>query len=149
MKRRAFVIVLLASLFTAGCGVVGWGCGFYGNALKTAKQELYPEVLLQKYSWFKDAAASLDKKTADIDIYTARLRTIREEYGPANKWPRDVREQAAIWGSELAGIKASYNSLAAEYNSQMSKLQWRFTNVGDMPDGGKPLPREYRIYISE
>lgn len=149
--RRALIIVSVGCLFVTGCSVVGFGCGFYRNAVSVAKQELYPAALLQKYQWFKDAAAALDKKQADISVYDARLRSISETYGipsKTNMWPRDVREQAAIWSSELAGIKASYNSLAAEYNAQMSKINWRFTNVGDMPDGGTPLPREYRTYIN-
>ena len=151
MKRGA-IIVFSAIVFTTGCSIIGFGCGFYNNAVKVAKQELYPEALLRKYEWFKDAAAMLDKKDADTQVYQTRLRSIRETYGEPSKtnmWPRDVREQAAIWASELAGIKASYNSLAAEYNSQMAKLNYRFTNVGDMPDGGKPLPREYRAYVTE
>ncbi len=66
---------------------------------------------------------------------------------PRNKWPREDREQYNLWQSEVAGIKASYNTLAAEYNAQMSKMNWRFTNVGELPKGAEtPLPREFKPY---
>lgn len=52
---------------------------------------------------------------------------------PRNEWARDDRELHAVLSGELSGIKASYNSLAAEYNSQMSKMNWRFTNIGELP----------------
>jgi len=50
----------------------------------------------------------------------------------------------------VAGIKASYNQLAAEYNAGMVKINWRYTNVGDLPPGStEPLPREFKPYITE
>ena len=55
-----------------------------------------------------------------------------------------------IWHSEVAGIKASYNSLAAEYNSQMAKFNWQFCNAGTLPQGAtEVLPREHKPYIAE
>lgn len=142
-------------LFMVGVTVLGIGScalGLIGGATQNTasviQKEFYPDALLRKYEWFKDAAAALDKKQADIGVYDARLSTLAADYkGVARKdWPRDDREQSAIWQSELAGVKASYNSLAAEYNAEMVKFNWKFTNVGDVPQGGRPLPREYRPY---
>jgi hypothetical protein len=49
--------------------------------------------------------------------------------------------------SEVAGVKASYNSLAAEYNANMVKVHWAFCNAGDLPAGAaEALPREYKPY---
>jgi len=73
-------------------------------------------------------------------------------YGSAarKEWAREDREQFNVWSSEVAGVKASYNSLAAEYNAQMAKMNWRFTNVGMLPQGAtQPLPREYKPYVEE
>lgn len=62
-------------------------------------------------------------------------------------WPKEDREQYNLWTSEVAGVRASYNALAAEYNSQMSKFNWRFTNAGQLPEGAtETLPREYKPY---
>lgn len=140
--------LLLAFVSCAACGEIGWACGAHENALEVARKEFYPDALLQKYEWFKDAAAALDKKQADIKVYEARIAALTADYEgvPRSKWPRDDREQSSIWASELAGVKASYNALAADYNSQMSKFNWRFTNAGDVPQGGQPLPREFRPY---
>ena len=67
-----------------------------------------------------------------------------------NQWPREDREQYNVWSSEVAGVKASYNSLAAEYNSQMAKFNWRFANVGELPqDAEKPLLREFKPYTTQ
>jgi hypothetical protein len=66
------------------------------------------------------------------------------------KWPREDREQYNVWSSEVAGVKASYNSLAAEYNAAMAKFNWRFANAGDLPKGAdKPLPREFKTYVNQ
>jgi hypothetical protein len=149
---KLFVIGVLAILLISGLGLVACGVGLFTgaahNAAAVAQKEFYPDALLRKYEWFKDASAALDKKQADIGVYDARLRSLLDAYeGVARgKWPRDDREQFSIWSSEAAGVRASYNQLAAEYNAEMSKFNWRFTNVGDVPQGGKPLPRDYRPY---
>ena len=74
----------------------------------------------------------MDNRIASIDKVTAQ---------------RSDKEQMYVWMSEVAGIKASYNQLVSEYNSQMSKLNWRFCNVGNLPQGAtEVLPREYKPY---
>lgn len=56
---------------------------------------------------------------------------------------RNVRDRLAEHN------KPSYNSLAADYNSQMAKFNWRFANKGDLPPGATdPLPREFKPYVS-
>lgn len=48
------------------------------------------------------------------------------------------------------GLKASYNSLSADYNARMAEVNWAFTNVGKLPHGeSQTLPREYRDYITK
>ena len=108
--------------------------------------------MLEKYEWFKDAAAQLDKKQADITVYNGRITEMNTTYKDLARqnWPREDREQYNIWSSEVAGVKASYNTLAAEYNAQMAKFNWRFANAGDLPKGAdKPLPREFKPYIAQ
>lgn len=149
---KVFALLVVLMVVGTGLAIVGTALGLFGgavdNAAKVVKQEFYPEALLKKYEWFKDASAALDKKQADMAVYDKRLSDLVAAYkGVSRKdWPRDDREQYSIWSSEAAGIRASYNQLAAEYNSEMSKFNWRFANVGDVPPGGKPLPREYRPY---
>lgn len=151
LPRVVGVLCLVLLGFTT-LGIANCALGLFGgvatNAATVIQKEFYPDALLRKYEWFKDAAAALDKKQADMGVYNTRLSALAADYrGVARKdWPRDDREQSSIWQSELAGIKASYNQLAAEYNAEMVKFNWRFTNVGDVPQGGKPLPREYRSY---
>ncbi len=65
-------------------------------------------------------------------------------------WPREDRARYYQWQSELDGIKMSFNSLAAEYNSNMAKINYKFANVGELPKGAEnPLPREYKEYLNK
>jgi hypothetical protein len=69
---------------------------------------------------------------------------------PRSEWAREDREQNNLNQEELAGLKMSYNTLAGEYNSAMSKLNWSFCNVGELPAGAtEPLPREFKPYITQ
>lgn len=145
-------LVLLLGFVSVALNVFGFFTGAANNAVGVARKEFYPDALLKKYEWFKDAAASLDQKRASIAVYEKRFAALNEQYKglPRREWARDDREQSSLWQSEVAGIKASYNELAAEYNAQMSKFNYRFTNVGDMPPGAsQPLPREFRAYLED
>ncbi len=146
---KVFLFFVIVSVAVAS---VSYVLGWFGEAAKVTQEQFGPSALLQKYEWFKDASAGLDKKQADIGVYHTRLRSLEDAYAgqPRSKWARDDREQYSIWSSEEAGIKASYNQLAAEYDAQMSKFNYRFANAGDLPRGAeKPLPREYKPYIGE
>lgn len=145
MSRR-FLLILITILAVLS------SCQYVSDAKKTAYQEFKPSTLLKKYEWFKDASAQLDKKIADIKVYQGRLDEMNKSYqGVSRKdWAREDREQLSVWMSELAGIKASYNTLAAEYNAQMAKFNWQFCNAGTLPQGAsQPLPREYKPYIEQ
>lgn len=127
---------------------VGAAFGWFGSAVTVVQQQIDPAVLLQKYSWFKDASAQLDARHADIAVYENRFKAIGGTMGTCpQSADRVTREQCMVWVQEVSGIVASYNELAAEYNSQMSKWNWRFANVGQLPKGAtEPLPREFKPY---
>lgn len=140
-----FAIIIIVS-------VIGYGLGWFGEVAKVAQEEFGPRAMLDKYEWFKDAAAQLEKKQADIMVYDGRMTAMNETYKDfaRQKWPREDREQYNVWSSEVAGVKASYNTLAAEYNAQMAKFNWRFANVGELPKGADtPLPREFKSYTAQ
>ena len=142
-------LVVVFGLLATGAA---WVLGMFGETATVVHDQFGPQALLVKYEWFKDASAQLDKKMADIAVYQNRFESLQATYAgiPRTQWARDDREQLSIWQSEVSGIKASYNSLAAEYNAQMSKFNYRFTNVGDLPAGATvPLPREYRPYLEQ
>ena len=123
-----------------------------GGVAKVASDELAPTVLQQKYEWFKDASAQLDAKVANIEVYQGRITRMNKMYEgmPRTHWNRADIDQVNLYESEVGGIKASYNSLAATYNAEMVKWNWKFTNIGELPQGAtKVLPREYKPYIGE
>lgn len=145
------VIIGLVILFIGIWGI-SFILGWFGSTAEVVQKEFNAEAILKKYEWFKDVSAQLEKKKADIVVYDSRLTSIKIQYGESKRkdWTREDREQYNVWASEIAGIKASFNSLAAEYNSQMAKFNWRFANVGDLSEGAsEPLPREYKTYIVE
>lgn len=147
-------VKVILALFLLGAMVWGIGTAFswFGEAATVAKEEFGPRELLKKYEWFKDSAAELDKKVADISVYQKRVDGLNADYAGVHRkdWPRSDREQMSIWQAEAAGVKASYNGLAAEYNAQMAKFNWSFTNAGQLPQGATvALPKEYKPYTQE
>ena len=139
-----FVLVVLI----AG---IGYTTSWFGEAASVAKEEFGPRAMLEKYEWFKDASAQLDKKKADIQVYETRTKSLDETYKEIGRheWPREDREQYNLWLTEVAGVKASFNGLAASYNSQMAKFNFKFANVGELPKGAtEPLPREFKSYAT-
>jgi hypothetical protein len=139
------VILAILSMIT-GTGL--YFAGWFSEAAAVTQSEFGSRALLDKYTWFKDAAAALDKKSADITLYKQRLASFEEAYAdtPRKDWDRTDKEQWAQMNTELLGVQASYNSLASQYNAAMAKDNWAFTNVGALPAGGDPLPREFRTY---
>jgi hypothetical protein len=138
------VVGLVISLLTGVLGNVR-------EAADVAHEEFGPKALLTKYEWFKDASAQLDKKRADIDVYRRRLEIMDEDYGdtPRKDWDRTDKEQRNVWLAELAGVKSSFNGLAAEYNAAMAKFNWAFAERGKLPAGAtEPLPREFKPYTN-
>src|SRR3990167_3223737 len=113
------IILAVFALFIF-VSVIGYGLGWFGEAARVTQEEFGPKAMLEKYEWFKDAAANLEKKQADVGVYESRTKAMNETYKdlPRQKWPREDREQYNVWVSEVAGVKASYNQLAADYNSQ-------------------------------
>lgn len=128
------------------------GCGWLGRAAQVTSEETDPRVMLNRYEWFKDAAAQLDAKLASIEVYKAKFKDLEGEYKgvPRTKWAREDREQWSQWKSEVAGVIGSYNTLAGQYNAAMAKINYAYTNVGQLPKGAdKPLPREFKSYVMD
>lgn len=147
----AFKVGLWAMLVVFALGVVGYGLGWFTETAQVAREQFGPRASLAKYEEFKNMAAQLDKKLADIKVYEGRMTAMDATYKDVQRtrWPREDREQYNLWSSEVAGVKASFNLLAAEYNANMAKFNYAFANVGELPKGAaKPLQREYRTYVT-
>lgn len=146
---KIFGAVVIAG---AAIGTCSYAFGWCGETAKVVQDEVGPRALLDKYSWLKEAHAQLEKKQADIKVYQAEKQSIVEQNKgiPRNKWAREDRDSYNMTATVVSGVIASYNDLAAQYNSKMAEVQWRFTNVGDLPKGADvPLPREYAPYQTQ
>lgn len=148
------VFALVALAIAALCGIIGlsYAFGWCGEAAKVVQEEVGPRASLNKYMLLKEMHAQLSKKLADIKIAEARLTSLETAYKgvPRGQWPRDDREAYNQKEAELAGIKMSYNDLAAQYNAKMAEVNWAFANQGQLPQGAtETLPREYAPYVTK
>ena len=131
--KKLFLALLLITSFVAvtSCSDAG----------QTVYNEFKASSLLKKYEYFKDLSAAIDKKRADIEMYQSEIETLTD---------KDDSFYIQQRKSELLGIITMHNQLCSEYNSAMSKFNYRFTNAGDLPAGAvTPLPREYKPYINK
>jgi hypothetical protein len=135
-------LLIVAALFVR---ILLFPIWFASRTVDVVQQQIDPAELLRKYELFKDESAQLDAKFASIKIKQHQIDAMKN--APMD---RTNREQLMIWQQELGGMKYSFNSLAADYNAQMSKINYRFCNRGDLPAGASaPLPREYKPYEEE
>jgi hypothetical protein len=148
---KIFGWIMLGILAFTVLGIGCNACHWLGRASQVAMKELDPGELLRKYEQFKDQSAALDAKVATLDGYKMRYQQLLKQYGttPRAQWDRTDKEQVNQWMVEVGGLVGSYNTLASQYNSEMSKINYRFCNIGDLPKGAEnPLPREYKPYIN-
>lgn len=135
-------IILIAVGILIFLSIFNFTCRMAGDGLKTVESEYKPSVLLKKYEYFKNLSGAIDKKDADIQMYQAEISTMKVE-------DKDDKFYLQQRKSELIGIIAVRNTLCSEYNIAMSKFNYRFCNVGDLPETNlTPLPREYKPYIN-
>jgi len=148
-KGPVHTMIALALLLAAGIaifGSVGLVFGWFGEAASVAREEFGPRAAMQKYEWFKKTAGELSKKQADIAIYEGRVTQMEKDYeGTKRKdWDRVDKQQMTLWQSEVAGVKASFNGLAAEYNARSQMFNW---SAFDTSEHGE-LPRTFKAYVS-
>ena len=123
-------IIFFIFIFTTGCRYVN-------ETKEVTWEETRPKALLKKYMYFKDLSSTIDMQRANLIVYQDELmdNTLNAEYLQQRK-------------SEALGIVANYNNLVSKYNSEMSKENYRFCNIGQLPESNlEPLPRDYKPYI--
>lgn len=117
-------------------GVLGYGLGWFAEAGQVAKEEFGPRASLKKYEWFKDASSQLEKKKEDINIYSERISSFESDYDGVSRkdWDRIDKQTYSQYQQELAGVRSSYNKLAAEYNANSEKFNWSlYKGESDIP----------------
>lgn len=149
LKRSLFEITCIGLIISlSSCMVLN---AWLTESGQVATEEYEPREALRKYEWFKDAAATLDGKRADIKVLEQSLKDLEKNYaGHSRKdWVKgDLDEQAQL-KAELNGVRSSYNDLAGEYNATMAKINYAFANIGQLPQRTtEALPREFKPYIN-
>lgn len=133
-----FIVIVALMVFTTGLGILGLGSSAASRAIEEVGAQF------DRYQQFKDLAAAIDALGANIDMQEARLAAINEV--PRGEQDRFDKQEGAQVRAELIGVRSKYNSMAAEYNAAMAKINYRYANIGMMPAGAEPLPREFRTY---
>lgn len=141
MKNSLLTIITVVMVFIT-LAVASTTCNWFADGTKVINTEFNPSALLKKYEYFKDLSAAIDKKRADIEMYHSEISSMKIE-DKSDKFYIEQRK------AELIGIISIHNQLCAEYNSAMSKFNYRFTNRGDLPATNlEPLPKEIKPYIN-
>ena len=132
-------IVGVVIVLTIGGYILGW----FGEAAKVAKEEFGPEASLEKYEWFKETGATLQEKKRTIEVYENNVKEIEADYEGIKRidWDRTDKEQINQWRLEVAGLKASFNQTAAEYNAASDEFNWKPYKTD--------IPKEYESYLTE
>jgi hypothetical protein len=150
MKKVLIVFGILAALVILP--VAAFGVNWISKAASVVAEQVDPARLLREYETFKEIHASLASKKQGIDVLQAKVDTLVADYeGVSRKdWPRDDRQALNQMRSERSGMVLIFNDLAADYNARTAKINFRFCNVGDLPQGAtEPLPRNYVLYVSK
>lgn len=140
---KLFGWIVVVCVFVTGALLVVRACSVVDEAAAVAQEQLGPRTLVRRYEWFKDAAGQLQSLAANVDAARKRQSAMEHSYdGVArSRWAREDREQWNQWDTEASGIAMAYNSLAAEYNANSSKINW---NV--VPLGYQTLPHTFVPY---
>lgn len=133
---RVFILIISVLILSS--------CGWISEAESVAQDEFGATGSLKKYEWFKNASESISEKEQTIAVYEANLKDLVEDYKGIDRvdWDRLDKQQYNQWRLEVVGMKASYNKVVKEYNSQSSKFNWSFYNTTD-------LPRSYSLYLNK
>lgn len=144
---KQIVWLLLAIIGLMFLSIVYWSSAYYSDAQNTVFNQTKASAVLKKYEWFKSAAAQISALDASIKIQQKTVTFLESERAT---WTRDDKQNWHQATVELAGIKAGYNNLVAEYNAAMASANWKFCNIGDLPAGATEVMRkEYAIYKDE
>lgn len=133
-------------VFVIGFGVIilSFFLGGFAEASQVVSDEFGAKASLKKYEWFVNAAETIDEKNRTIEVYETNVTNFEEDFKgiPRNEWDNLDKQQYNQWRMEITGLKASYNMVVKEYNSQSAKFNWNLYNTSE-------LPKSYDLYLSK
>ncbi len=130
-------------------GIVGFILFWPQQTAEVAKDKFGPQTAFANYEWFKDTAGMLRAQSDNIKNFELQQKQLEEQYKdiPRAKWAREDREQWNENAVTIADTKANYNLLVGQYNANMAKVNFKYTNAGDLPAGSdEVMQREYALY---
>jgi hypothetical protein len=135
---------VMAIMFGALLSFMAYALGWFSEGAQVVQEEFGPSAALEKYEWFKNASETIEQKKRTIGVYETNINEINASYDgiPRKDWDRIDKQQYNQWRAEITGMKASYNKVVKDYNSQSSKFNWEMFNTSG-------LPRSYDLYLSD
>lgn len=141
--KGLFKYIIIGTLIIAAIWGIGIVFGVFGEAATVAQEEFGAKAAVTKYEWFKNAHAAIAEKQATITTMEQDVTQMVADYGdtPRRDWDRTDKEQINQWRREVSGLKASYNSVVADYNARSSSFLWAGFE-GDVPETLKEYTTE-------
>lgn len=150
-KSIAWKLVFFAIAVVVVVSVIGYGLGWFSEAARVAQEEFGPRAALQKYEWFINQAASIEKMDKDVVMFDGRVKSVDAQYKTYGddraKWPPHIaiqfnreRQQAR---EDLIAVASQRNNLVREYNSASEKFNWKLFQ--SRPDKPKERFHDYEV----
>ncbi len=147
-----FQILIVCVIVSLMSGTAAYFLGWIGEGAHVAQKQFGPQATLDKYIWWKQAAAGLKAKQENILSMRKGLGDLRAQYkGKERKdWARTDLESESLKQTELQAAIGSYNDLAGQYNAAMAEFNMAFANRGTLPSGAQDvLPDGFALYNSD
>lgn len=97
-----------------------------GGLFNVAHEEFSPKAMLHKYEWFKQQHTQMEQIKNMITRTEADAAQFKEDNGKEmSKWDWATKDEWYRLSSVVRGYKEQYNSMAAEYNENSSKFNWK------------------------
>lgn len=136
---KVLPLILAFILITS---VIGYGLGWFGEAAVVAQEEFGPRAGLEKYEWFIEQAAAIEKMDRDVAMFEGKVTAIKSQYDgygeDMTKWPPHIQAQynheRQIGRDDLTAVASQRNNLVREYNAASQKFNWApFQTRSDKP----------------
>ncbi|MDI6820715.1 MAG: hypothetical protein QMD65_00865 [Patescibacteria group bacterium] len=144
---KGFLWLLMISIVIGILVIIGFVSGWFSG-----KSDIPQAELKAKYELCKSTSDEITAITVTISSLEKRKVGIENanKKKPQAKWSKKVKADYNLLLSQINSLKAKYDSLSNMYNTEMAKLNWRFTKPDSLPaDKIEILPRELEPILKD
>jgi hypothetical protein len=147
MKHVAKILLILFAFTFLGVGIklFFFPAHVAEKTVETAEgvvdQTLNADNAIANYEQFKDGYNGAKAMAQNIANSEKSIVDLKDWYGEADTWTKDMREEYAFLNQTMEGYKMQYQSIVKDYNSNSSKLNRNLFKDSDLP---AELPLDYK-----